>query len=376
MKLDANPRRPAGLLLALYGVLAGIAGDTSDLRIVLRTPVFVSGEDGCHSYRIPALLPTPGGALLAFCEGRRNSAADHGDIDVLVKRSEDGGRSWGEARVIWDDGGNTCGNPTAVADRDNGRLWLFLCHNPGAADGPSIRAGTLSARRTVWVTHSDDDGQTWEPARDVSPDVQSPDTRWDATGPGVGIQLRSGPAAGRLLVPAIGRDIVSDDHGATWRVGGVVPAGSSEAQLAELADGRLVRAGRPAIGKERRRFTLTYSSDQGLTWTPLRYHEELLTPVCQGSLMRHEPAGEPGRGFLLFSHPGSDRKRVRLTVRASHDGGETWPDAWVLHPGPAAYSCLAPLDGGDAGCLFECGDSYRYERIDFVRFRLERGAAP
>jgi len=361
--------------LSLFAWLAlpvAFADGGAALDVSWRTPVFVGRQEGYHTYRIPSLLLTTSGTLLAFCEGRKNSGADNGDIDTLVKRSEDGGRTWGAARVVWSEGENTCGNPTAVLDRDTGRIWIFLCHNLAADDGPSIRAGKSAGTRTVWVTHSDDDGATWAPPRDMTREVKPAGMTWDATGPGIGIQLRRGPATGRLVIPAIGRDIISDDHGKTWRTDGPTPPGTSEAQIVELADGRLLRSGRPAPpAKENiRRFPLTVSSDQGKTWSPLRYPDELITPVCQGSLIRHCAEGKAQRGVLLFCHPGSETKRERLTVRASYDDGATWPGAWVLDPGIAAYSCLASLDGGDIGCLYECGKSKKSERIDFARFQI------
>ena len=366
----------AALSLGRWTLPVSLARAESAPDGLWRAPVYVGGRDGYHTYRIPSLVVTSSGALLAFCEGRKDSPEDNGDIDILVKRSEDGGRVWSATRIVWDENGNKCGNPTAVVDRDTGRVWLFMCHSLAAASRSSIRDGESVGTPTVWVTHSDDDGLTWSPPCEVTRQVQPPGARWDLVGPGAGIQLRHGPSAGRLVIPALGRDIVSDDHGQTWRISGLTPGKTSEAQVAELADGRLLRAARPVENKERHRVPLTLSADQGATWSPLRYAEELITPVCQGSLIRHSSAGESERGVLLFSHPGSEKKRVRLTIHASDDGGETWPGAWVLHPGPAAYSCLASLDGGEVGCLFECGEAIPRERIDLARFRLPKMAAP
>ena len=129
-------------LFALWADCSARAEDMPPLEVFWRTTVYAGGRDGCHTYRIPSLLVAPSGALLAFCEGRRDSGRDNGDIDTLVKRSEDGGRTWSAARVVWDAGADTCGNPTAVVDRDTGRIWLFMCHNLAADDGPSIRAGS------------------------------------------------------------------------------------------------------------------------------------------------------------------------------------------------------------------------------------------
>ena len=83
--------------------------------------LFVSGRDGYHTYRIPAIVVTTKETVLAFCEGRKDDRSDTGDIDMIVKRSTDGGMTWSEANIIWDDGANTCGNPCPVVDRETGR---------------------------------------------------------------------------------------------------------------------------------------------------------------------------------------------------------------------------------------------------------------
>jgi len=125
---------------------------------IRQTDVFTSGTHSYHTYRIPAIIATPRGVLLAFCEGRKDSRGDSGDIDMLVKRSMDGGRTWGEQKVIWDDGPNTCDNPTPVIDRTTGTIWLLLSHNLGQDSEGVISQRRSKGRRTVWVSRSDDDG--------------------------------------------------------------------------------------------------------------------------------------------------------------------------------------------------------------------------
>ncbi len=148
------------------------------------TDIFVSGEGGWHTYRIPSLILTPKGALLAFCEGRKTSHRDSGDIDLLMRRSDDGGATWGPVRVLWDDAANTCGNPCPVVDRETGAVWLFLTHNPGDASDADLHAVLGKKTRTVWVTRSDDDGVSWLPPREITAEVKRPGGAWFATGPG------------------------------------------------------------------------------------------------------------------------------------------------------------------------------------------------
>src|SRR5882762_7102615 len=135
--------------------------------------IFVAGEGGYRSYRIPALLVTSNGTVLAFCEGRKNGSSDTGNIDVLVKRSTNGGGTWSLAQVVWDDGGNTCGNPCAVLDETTGIVWLLLTHNAGDATEKQITARTAGVR-TVWLSRSADNGKTWATPVNITSSAKDP----------------------------------------------------------------------------------------------------------------------------------------------------------------------------------------------------------
>ena len=143
--------------------------------------LFKSGEGGYYCYRIPALVVTTRGTVLAFCEARKHNCNDHGDIDLVMRRSRDGGRTWGKARVIADDGAHTVGNPCPVLDRKSGTIWLPFCRD----------------NKRVLLKKSTDDGQTWSQPIDITKDAMNPSWHWVGTGPGHGIQL----ASGRLLIP-------------------------------------------------------------------------------------------------------------------------------------------------------------------------------
>ncbi|MBN2311811.1 MAG: exo-alpha-sialidase, partial [Candidatus Hydrogenedentes bacterium] len=180
--------------------------DERAARLPEQAPLFVAGQDGYHTYRIPAILVSKKGTILAFCEGRKNSGADHGDIDLVLKRSFDNGATWGPMQKVWDDGENTIGNPCPVVDQSTGTIWLPFCWN----------------NDRVFVTRSDDDGATWAEPVEITDSVKPDSWGWYATGPVHGIQL----ASGRLLIPCDHRVkgveintshvIYSDDHGATW----------------------------------------------------------------------------------------------------------------------------------------------------------------
>jgi sialidase-1 len=332
--------------------------------------VFEAGKDGYHTYRIPALIVSPKGVLLAFCEGRKGGRGDTGDIDLLLKRSFDGGRTWRETQTVWDEADNTCGNPCPVVDASTGTIWLLLTHNLRRDTEAQIVDGTSKGTRTVWVAKSTDDGATWSRPVEITRDVKRPDWTWYATGPGVGIQLRSG----RLVVPCDNKVAVSkarqshviysDDHGTTWKLGGVLGPNCNESQVAELSDGRLTINMRSYQANHRR--LVATSKDRGMTWTEPREDATLIEPVCQASLLRHRPsAGD--KNYLVFSNPAST-KREKLTLRASEDDGRTWPIQRLLHTGPAAYSCLTTLPDGTLACLYERGRKEPYETITLARF--------
>ncbi len=353
----------AGLSLPAIGTRA--AGPEA-----FSTDVFVAGRDGYHTYRIPSLLVLPSGRLLAFCEGRKAGRGDSGDIDLLLKRSDDDGATWSPTAVAWDDGPNTVGNPCPVYDRRTGTIHLLLTRNLGEDTEAEIRDGTSRGTRECWVMTSRDEGVTWSPARNLTSAAKAVDWTWYATGPGVGIQLRSG----RLLVPCDhmvagskamrAHVIYSDDGGETWTTGGVPGDRTNECQAAELPDGTLYLNMRSYHGRGRR--AVSRSADGGLTWSEVALDEALVEPVCQAGLVA---VTTPGGPRLLFSNPASTR-RERMTVRLSGDGGRTWPDSREVWAGPAAYSCPGQLPDGRLGLLYERGEQSPYERIVFSRFSL------
>jgi sialidase-1 len=338
-----------------------------------QTDVYVAGQDGYQTYRIPSVILTPKGTLLAFAEARREAAADAGDIDLVVKRSRDGGTTWSAMQVIGDNGPNTFGNPCPVIDRKTGRIWLLTTQNLGVDREKDIIAGTSRGTRTVWVMHSDDDSATWSTPIEITNDVKRAGWTWYATGPGVGIQTRRG----RLVIPAnhaepgldaagapIHRShiVYSDDNGRTWKLGASSDAGTNESQIVELADGRLMLNMRNHPPKPENVRLVAISRDGGRTLSPATPDRTLIEPPAQASILAF------GRGkSLLFANPAST-KRERLTVRMSDNEGRTWPVSRIVHDGPSAYSCLVVLRDGSIGVFYERGDRSPYERITFGHF--------
>jgi sialidase-1 len=359
------------LVLMMAPLILGHAVFAVDTPTV--STVWQAGEDGYHTYRIPAVLVVPNGDLLAFCEGRRNNSRDHGNVDLLQKRSSDGGLTWGARTVVCDEGGEadvTIGNPCPVVDRTTGIICMPFCRD----------------NDRVFVTSSADEGASWSEPREITADVKRSEWGWYATGPGVGIQLESGEYAGRLVVPCDHRSpvydcgshvIYSDNQGETWKLSqNVIAPGANECQVVELSDGRLLLNARMQTGRTTGERGISYSSDGGATWSPLSQHSGLPDPIVQASLIRCSSRDTDEPDHLLFSNPDvplsvTPGSRVNLTVRLSPDRGASWPVRRTLHPGPAAYSCLVRLADGKFGCLYEAGDESAYESIRFARFDLD-----
>ena len=362
------------VLLVLLSSLAAAQTQPPEPRYV---DVYVKGEGGYDTFRIPSVIAAADGSLLAFAEGRRTGASDTGDIDLVVKRSRDGGATWSALEVIGDNGPNTYGNPCPVLDARTGVLFLFSTHNRGTDREKDIIAGTSQSGRTVWVSRSHDGGKSWSAPADLTGHVKRHDWTWYATGPGIGVQTRSG----RLIVPAnhavagtgvhTSHVIVSDDGGDTWRIGGLSDDGTNESQVVERADGTLMLNMRNHPPKPAGNFRMVAtSSDGGGTWTPARPDRTLVEPPAQASILRLTLAASGGRDRLLFANPASTA-RERMTVRVSYDEGATWPVSRVVHEGPAAYSSLMVLPEGTIGLLFEGGRQSPYETIAFATFTLE-----
>jgi len=338
--------------------------------------VFVAGTEGYFAYRIPSLLTTKSGTVLAFCEGRKTSLSDDGDNDLVLRRSTDSGQTWQKLQLVHEEGGDaiiTVGNPCPVIDPATGRIFLSMNRKNGR----------------VLLTHSDDDGATWSKVRDITDSTSKPGWGWYAMGPGIGIALERGPHRGRLILPANHREtpdrsgpssshiIYSDDHGETWKLGGTVGLHTNECQLVETVAGdgsellinmrnHWARSGKmPELAGRR---LISRSRDDGLTWTEPARDESLIEPTCQASLIRYSwPTGSQ-LSMLLFANPDHPSQRKQMTVRVSYDEGRSWPTSKRIDPGPSGYCCLTRLKDGRIGLLYE---RENYNRLTFVTFTLD-----
>ena len=337
------------------------------------TPVFQQGESGYACFRIPAIVKTISGTLLAFAEGRKGGCSDTGDIDLVLKRSLDDGKTWSPLSVVWDDSLNTCGNPAPIVDKQTEQIFLLATWNLGIDKESQIIDQTSQSTRHVFVLQSTDEGMTWSTPRDITSQVKKPEWAWYATGPGSGSQLENEPYKGRLIVgcdhvvadtkKGYSHAIFSDDHGQTWNLGGSSPKdATNESEIAELQNGTLMLNMR-SYNHEFRYRQSAISIDGGITWTN-QQKTSLIEPICQASLQNFN-------NILLFSNPAHQTKRVNMCVRVSKDNGVTWSDSITIHPGPSAYSDLVVINKTAFGCLFEAGQESPYEQIVFTNLNYE-----
>jgi sialidase-1 len=364
-------------LLSLALVFAGLqltsAAETPVPELV---DVFVGGQDGYPAYRIPSLVSTKHGSLLAFAEGRA-TAHDHSENDIVMRRSTDHGKTWGKLQLIAEDGTNALNNPTAVVLRGTDRILLMYQRYARGFDERKAAPGLDGPHicRT-FISQSDDDGSSWSRPIDVTAQVKrATEVTSTATGPGIGIQLSRGKRAGRILMPfnqgPYGKWKVyaafSDDGGNSWRYGQTAPEDekgfANEVQFVELNDGSVMLNARNQGGNKHRKISISH--DGGETWEATRTDPVLIEPVCQASLLRHPGIGN--QDLFLFSNPASETNRTNGTIRLSRDQGKTWPSARILYPGSFSYSCLASLPDSSVGCLFERDAN---KRISFAQFSI------
>ena len=351
----------------IFSLLVPFVSHTNELKYI-----FKSGSEGYNTFRIPSIITTDSGVVLAFAEGRKNSSSDSGDIDLVLKRSTDGGKTWGDLIVIRDDSTNVCGNPSPVIDRKTGKIFLLSTWNRGDDTESEIINMTSVDTRRVYVMNSIDEGLSWSKPIEITDKVKKPNWTWYATGPVHGIQIREGSKKGRMIIPCdhieantkkyYSHIIYSDDGGSSWNIGGTTPQDQvNECSVAEIGKGKLILNMRNYDRAQMNR-KISISNDYGESWGNIYDDKALVEPICQASILRYSFKGY-GRNDLLFINPADKNKRLNMTLRLSNDLGRTWKSEFLLHEGPSAYSDITKLRNGNVGCLFEAGKNSPYEGI-------------
>ena len=373
------------LLILLLNSASIVRADDKSSPMFNTTDLFEAGQKGYTTFRIPSMIITHKGTILLACAGRSNGWGDWVDIDTMLRRSTDGGKTWEPARVLTDDGKNVVENATFIADGD--RVYLMYHTNYAKA----------------YLKTSDDEGATWSEPREISPVFETYRTRdkfdWKvlAMGPGHGIVLKSG----RFVVPiwlstdhshrpSITSTIYSDDKGVTWQAGDVVTQNLPESKnpsenvCTELADGRVMDNIRCESTTHRR--LVAYSADGATHWTKPVLDENLFEPVCFASMTRYSLSPPDSKNRLLFCNPDCQTAdkvgnkanmfvRKNITVRMSYDEGKTWPVAKVVDPGESGYTDMAVAPDGTIFLAYERGDTngekvFSSKYLSVARFNL------
>ena len=363
------------------------------LGLLLASAALFSSDSGGYSvYRIPGIVVTGRGTVLAYCEARKSDRGDWSTIDIMMRRSTDGGRTFDAPRRIADVPGPKTKNPVALAQSlaaagdviYNNPVMIPDARRPGVVH----MVFNLEYMRAFYQ-RSDDDGVTWSKPAEITRAFEAfrPEYEWKvlASGPGHGIMLRSG----RLLIPvwmstgtgghahrpSVVSTIHSDDGGATWQRGEIaIPntdewVNPSETALVELRDGRVMLNARTESKVGRR--LVAVSADGARGWSRPAFDDALPEPVCFGSLVRHPRAG------ILFVNPDNpvDRARRNVTVRLSRDEAKTWAVKRAIEPGGSGYADIAVAKDGAVLALYErnaeVNGRWRTQALMLARFGVE-----
>lgn len=313
---------------------------------------FTAGT-GAHSYRIPAMVTAADGSLLVFCEARYNSWMDKSYTDIVVRRSTDNGKTWSEQTNLTgsaNGGGYAFMDPTPVADRTTGRIFVFCCR--------WVKSDADATKTRAYMISSSDNGATWSDPADVTDQVIVPGCFSSGFGPGSGVQISRGRRAGRLILPSRqyngsaskGFAVYSDDHGATWKVSSEVLGG--ESQIAECGEDRLT----VNIRKGADRYS-SFSKDGGQTWTAAAKDGGL--PSFESGC--HASVCSGGGNMVFYCGPKGGAKssthdnRYELMLYRSPTGAQGWTRSQLLYDLAAGYPDMTLLGDGRLAIVFEAG---------------------
>ena len=364
------------------------------------TLVFPNAPKNKPNYRIPSIIQASNGDLLVICEKRKDGPGDIGNHDIVLKRSGDKGRTWGDEQIIFDDEDCVCTDITVGIEREAKKLWLFFLR-----DKKQFNYVTSTDSGTTWQGPVSIHDQVIKPEwdllkgkgdnEDAPANPKSHAAQWErgwaqryGCGPGNAMVVLK---SGRLLVPARHREDIgkgrlrsfahcfySDDHGGTWKLGGTIGINTSECQFVELANGDVRVMSRNESSEDapdNLRHLTAISHDGGVTWSDPRRAEELITPRCHGCIERFDATR------LLFSSPASPFRekehpygRYNLTVRLSYDEGRSWTSGRTIWPHPSSYSDMVVLDDMTVAFVYERGEKgsdHYWDELHFARFNVE-----
>lgn len=331
-----------------------------------------AGDDGSAAYRIPGLVTTNKGTLLGVYDVRYNNSADLQEyVDVGVSRSTDKGQTWEPMRLAMAFGEadgypkaqNGVGDPAILVDRLTGRVWVIAAWTQGMGNGRAwfnSQPGMDHRTAQLMLAYSDDDGQSWSEPINITDQVKDPSWYFLLQGPGMGITTQDGTLVFAAQYINEDRDphaciIYSKDRGKTWHLHQAPRENTTEAQVAEVEPGVLMLNMRDDRGGSRAVYT---TKDLGQTWEKHPSSRRVLQePVCMASLIQTNAKDNIlGKDILLFSNPNTTKGRNHITIKASLDGGLTFPEEYQVMLDEAdgwGYSCLTMIDRETVGILYE-----------------------
>jgi sialidase-1 len=385
--------------IILMTCTTGIAAD------IQRQELYRRGEGGYLIYRIPGIVVTKAGTILAYTEARQSERGDWGPADILLRRSEDGGSTWSAPVKIASVAGPHKKNPAALA-KNLGPPDAVTYNNPVMISDPV--SGTVHflfclEYMRAFYSRSDDDGKTFSAPQEITAAFEELRPKYDwkvlAIGPGHGIRLRNGRllaavwlslgTGGMAHRPSVTSTIYSDDNGRTWHAGDIAVPDTTdwvypnETAAIQLADGRVMLNVRTESKAQRR--LLVYSKDGATKWSHPEFQQQLLEPICFASMVRLSTQSSGGRNRILFvnpdnlsrhdgkEEPGKSRDRKNLTVQLSYDEGKDWSVKKVVEAGASGYSDLAVLPNFDILCWYEKGleNTFPSQSLVLAKFSLD-----
>ena len=353
-------------------------------------------QDGIECYRIPGLVTTNKGTLIAVYDNRYNNCKDlQEDIDVGMSRSTDGGQTWEPMKKVIDMGEwggkpnrlNGVGDPAVLVDEQTNTIWVIGLWQHGLDPQTMSWWGSKSGMTPeetgqIVVVKSEDDGKTWSEPINITSQIKNPEWRLFFQGPGRGISMSNGTLvfAGQFKdkdqVPH-STIIYSKDHGKTWHVGTGAKTHTTESQVVELSDGTLMLNMRDDRNRSNYELSDNYhgrsvavTADMGKTWIEHNTSRTALTePNCMASIISYKD--KKGKQYLFFSNPNDAKDRVNMTIKTSNDEGNTWdklPSILLYNQAAMGYSCLTVIDNKYIGILYEGDGDLLFQKIPIKEF--------